>query len=80
MAEYEEANNPVIGFVKEVGLDSILDNTTKEVYLRYQAYCVEEGLQPLSNKEFGKVLCSVFDIESTVKKIKGKSERVYIME
>lgn len=80
LAEYEEANNPVVGFVKEVGLDSILDNTTKEVYLRYQAYCVEEGLQPLSNKEFGKVLCSVFDIESTVKKIKGKSERVYIME
>lgn len=80
LAEYEEANNPVVGFVKEAGLDSILDNTTKEVYLRYQAYCVEEGLQPLSNKEFGKVLCSVFDIESTVKKIKGKSERVYIME
>lgn len=78
LEEYEESNNPVVGFVKSKGLDSILENTTDEVYLSYQEYCIREGLQPLSNREFGKVLCSVFEIESKVKKIDGESKRVYI--
>jgi len=78
LEEYEETNNPVIGFVKNKGLENILENTTGEVYLSYQEYCIKEGLQPLSNREFGKVLCNTYEIESKVKKIDGESERIYI--
>ena len=78
LEEYEESNNPVIGFVKDVGLNSILENTTSEAYLRYQEYCVKEGLQPLSNREFGKVICGTFNLESKQKWIAGENRRVYI--
>jgi len=78
LEEYEETNNPVIGFVKNKGLENILENTTGEVYLSYQEYCIKEGLQPLSNREFGKVLCNTYEIKSKVKKINGENERIYI--
>jgi len=78
LKEYEETNNPVIGFARSKGLENILGNTTDEVYLSYQEYCIKEGLQPLSNREFGKVLCSVFEIKSKSQRIDGEVRRIYV--
>ena len=78
LAEYEETNNPVIGFARSKGLENILGNATDEVYLSYQEYCIKEGLQPLSNREFGKVLCSIFEIESKSQRIDGEVRRIYV--
>ncbi len=78
LQEYEETNNPVIGFARSKGLENILGNTTDEVYLSYQEYCIKEGLQPLSNREFGKVLCSAFEIKSKSQRIDGEVRRIYV--
>lgn len=80
LQEYEEANNPVVGFVRSRGLENILGNTTDDVYLSYQEYCIKEGLYPLSNREFGKALCSVFEIKSKSQRIDGEVRRVYVEE
>jgi putative DNA primase/helicase len=76
--EYEETNNPILGFFRSVDLSDILNEPTNEVYKRYQEYCIRDNLQPLSNIEFSRQVKRHFDIEIADKKIQGKKYRVFI--
>lgn len=74
--EYEEVNNPILGFFKEV--DKIENESTKEIYRKYQEYCILNGLQPISNVEFSRQVVKKFGYEIKDKKINGKKYRVFI--
>lgn len=76
LQEYEEANNPVIGFFKECQ-DDIENEPTSTVYKRYNEYCLANNLQPLSNIEFSKQVKKKFNFEITDKKIDGKKYRIF---
>jgi putative DNA primase/helicase len=78
LQEYEESNNPIIGFIKEVGFDEIDNEPTKIIYKRYQVYCIDNNLQPLSNIEFSKQLKKKFNFDIVDKKIDGKKYRIFI--
>ena len=78
LEEYEESNNPIIGFFKEVGHDEIENEPTKDVYKRYQEYCLANNLQPLSNIEFSKQVKKKFNFEIADKKIDGKKYRIFV--
>lgn len=78
LEEYEETNNPIIGFFKEVGQDEIENEPTNQVYKRYQEYCLANNLQPLSNIEFSKQVKKKFNFEIVDKKIDGKKYRIFI--
>ena len=55
--EYEENNNPIIGFINEVGPDWIANEATKTVYRRYKEYCIANNFQALSAIEFSRQVC-----------------------
>lgn len=55
--EYEENNNPIIGFINEIGLDGIANESTKAVYRRYKEYCISNNFQALSAIEFSRQIC-----------------------
>ena len=55
--EYEENNNPIIGFINEVGADWIANEATKTVYRRYKEYCISNNFQALSAIEFSRQVC-----------------------
>ena len=55
--EYEENNNPIIGFINEVGADWIANEPTKTVYRRYKEYCIANNFQSLSSIEFSRQVC-----------------------
>ncbi|CZR82563.1 hypothetical protein CDFC105_53604 [Clostridioides difficile] len=74
--EYEEVNNPILGFFKEV--DKIENESTKEIYRKYQEYCILNGLQPISNVEFSRQVVKKFGYEIKDRKINGKKYRVFI--
>ncbi len=80
--EYEEFNNPILGFVREMdeeyGEGYLFRETVTDIYAAYQVYCNRNGLQPESNKVFGKSLRTLFQVESMVKKCKGKAVRFYV--
>lgn len=64
--EYEENNNPIIGFIKEIGLDGIENEPTKTVYRKYKEYCICNNFQALSNIEFSRQItkrcrCNIID-------------------
>ena len=56
--EYEENNNPIIGFINEVGSDWIANEATKTVYRRYKEYCIANNFQALSAIEFSRQVCN----------------------
>lgn len=76
--EYEENNNPILGFFKEVGPAQIENEPTKNVYKKYQEYCILNSLQPMSNIEFSKQINKRFDFEVADRKIDGKKYRIFM--
>lgn len=78
LEEYEETNNPIIGFFKEIDREEIENEPTNQVYKRYTVYCAENGLQPMSQIGFSKQLTANFGFEIIDKKIKGKKYRILV--
>lgn len=76
--EYEERNNPLIGFVDEIGLDGILHEPTKDVYREYTGYCVSNNFQPISSIEFSRQICKRLNLRTKDQRIKGKSHKIFV--
>lgn len=51
---YEEENNPVLAFIKDVGVDEIVHEETDMVYKRYTVFCHDNNYQSLSKNLFSK--------------------------
>ena len=76
--EYSEQNNPIIGFFKELDLDiDVLNQPTKDVYLRYKLYCVDNGFNPMSAGEFSKFVKKEYEMDIRVTKVNGKAVRIF---
>ena len=78
LKEYEESNNPILGFIKEITIEEVENEPTKDVYKRYQVYCSENNLQALSNIEFSKQVKAKFELDIVDRKIDGKKYRVFV--
>lgn len=76
--EYEEENNPLVGFLKENEAGTILNQPTAEVYRRYQIFCADNGMQPMSNTVFSKQLNKRTGFRSVQRKVNGKNLKVFI--
>ena len=77
LEEFEETNNPILGFFKENDVKDIDGHATKDVYLRYQKYCFENGLQDISAGEFSKQIKKYYGMGITVRRINGNPCRVF---
>jgi putative DNA primase/helicase len=81
LEEYEESNNPILGFIREVEMDDefkIENEPTKDVYKRYQEYCLANNLQPMSNIEFSKQINRILNMQVVVKRIGNKTHRLFV--
>lgn len=76
--DYEEFNNPVIGFFKEQDEGYIFREDIKTIHLAYSAYCQENGYIPESSNQFGRTVKSLYGVESKQKTINKKSVRMYV--
>lgn len=77
LAEYEEENNPIIAFIADCGVDMIENEPTSEVYKRYQLFCADNGMTPMSNIVFSKQINKRLGLEVVFSKLNGKSIRVF---
>lgn len=78
LQEYEENNNPILGFFKEYEPEDIENNSTKDVYRKYNEYCLANNFTPMSNIEFSKKVNKQFGLEVVSKSINGKKYRVFV--
>lgn len=72
--EYEESNNPILAFNREVTEDGFpIENTpTAEVYTKYQEFCILNNLKPMSKIEFSRAICKLLNLETAAKRQPGK--------
>jgi putative DNA primase/helicase len=77
LTEYEENNNPILIFLKEIELEDVVNKSTRDVYSRYGMFCAENNFNPMSNVEFSKTIKRRFGLEIKDKKIGGKKYRVF---
>lgn len=80
MDEYEENNNPILGFFKECEDEEfqIENEPTNKVYRRYQEYCLANSFQPMSSIEFSKQVNRILNMKVIDKKISGKKYRIFV--
>lgn len=78
LEEFEEANNPVIGFFNEnVELD-VENQTTTAIYNQYAEYCLANNHHPMSKIEFSKQVRKQFDVDVKPRRIDGKVQRFFV--
>lgn len=77
LQEFDEMNNPILMFIRDNDEKDIRNHTTNEVYLNYTEYCRESGLNPLGKIEFSRQMCKNFGFKVTIKKIEGKTMRIF---
>jgi len=76
--EYNEQNNPIVGFFKDLDIDTeVVNEPTKEVYLRYKLYCSDNGFNPMSAMEFSKWVKKELSMEVKVTTVNKKSVRIF---
>lgn len=75
--EYEEENNPIIAFIADCGIDAIENEPTNEVYKRYQVFCAENSMQPMSNIVFSKQINKRLGLEIVHVKLNGQTRRIF---
>lgn len=74
--EYEENNNPILLFFKEE--PKMENEPTKDVYAKYNEFCLANSFTPMSNIEFSKQVKKRFNLEIIDKTIKGKKYRIFV--
>lgn len=77
LEEYEENNQPILLFFKEISRDDILNNPTKDVYKKYSEFCMFNNFNPMSNVEFSKQVKKEFEVDIVDKKINGQKLRIF---
>lgn len=78
--EYEESNNPIIGFITECEMENfpVENEQTNRVYQRYIEYCLASNLNPLSNIEFSKQINRLMNMQVKTKRIGDKTYKVFV--
>lgn len=78
LEEFEETNNPVVGFFKECE-DLLVENqTTTSVYNQYIEFCLTNNHQPMSKIEFSKQVKRRFNVDIKAKSVDGKVQKIFI--
>lgn len=78
LTEYEENNNPILLFFKEIEYSDILNKSSKDLYSKYSLFCAENNFSPLSNVEFTKKIRQKYNVEIRERRIDGKKYRVFV--
>lgn len=75
--EYENENNPIKAFIDDCGIEMIENEPTGDVYKRYQLFCADCGMQPMSNIVFSKQINKRLGFETVVTTINKKAVRIF---
>lgn len=78
LQDYEERNNPILLFFKEIDEDEIINEPTKTVYHKYNEFCLANGFTAISNIEFSRQVNKQYGLEVVGKTIKGKKYRIFV--
>lgn len=76
--EYEEENNPIIAFIADTGIDMIENEPTNEVYKRYQVFCAENSMTPMSHIVFSKQINKRLGFSVTQRRLNNAVRKIFV--
>lgn len=80
LQEYEAENNPIIAFIEDCGVEMIENQPTNEVYKRYQVFCADNSMTPMSHIVFSKQINKRLGFSVIQRKINKKNYKVFIKD
>lgn len=78
LEEFEETNNPLVGFFKENPELEVENQTNTSIYGLYTEYCIANNHHPLSKIAFSKQIKQRFGMDIVHKYVDGKTQRVFV--
>lgn len=75
--EYEKTNNPILLFFEDWEKEDFIQMSVNDAYRNYTIFCAENNFQPFTKIEFGRNLCTFYNLESFQRKVDGKNVRFY---
>lgn len=76
--DYETENNPIIAFIAEVGADAIENQLTSDVFKRYQIFCNDNNMNPMSNIVFSKQINKRLGLTVVQRKINKRNCKIFV--
>lgn len=76
--DYEEENNPIIAFIADCGIEMIENEPTSDVYKRYQVFCADNAMTPMSNLTFSKQINKRLGLTVIQKKLSGINRKIFV--
>ena len=76
--EFEEMNNPILGFFKENTIDDVANQITNDVYMKYNEYCIVNGMSPMAKGEFSKQCKKYYNLNIVDKRVNGQKFRIFV--
>lgn len=80
LQDFREENNPILAFIKDQELQclNIENEPTNEVYKRYQVFCANNAMTPMSNIVFSKQINRELGLEVNIVKLNGRTRRLFV--
>lgn len=78
--DYETENNPIVAFIAEVGADAIENQLTSDVFKRYQIFCNDNNMNPMSNIVFSKQINKRLGFTVVQRKINKRNCKIFVKE
>ena len=75
---YHQENNSALEYLQDYTVDDFLHRRSPECYEQYEIWCEENGLNILSKKQFNSTIQDTLGLKLGVKKLNGKTARVYM--
>ncbi len=81
--DYEQENNPILAFIEDCRNDNgeiegIYNEATREVYIRYDEFCIKNNFRPVNRLTFSKQLNQALGTTVKNMRINGKQCKVFI--
>ena len=78
--EYENENNPIKAFIEDNGVGSIENEATADVYKRYQVFCADNSMQPMSKIVFSKQINKRLHFATVSSRVDGTVRKIFVRE
>ena len=78
LRDYEAVNNPITVFLDELEEDDVVNESTRDVYSKYQQFCLADNLNPMGLGEFSKAVKKKFSVDIVDRRVDGKRLRIFV--
>ena len=75
LQDYSQENNPLLLYLNED--PKFINESTKDCYLAYQIWCVDNSVKSLSNIVFSREVCRLNGLATKQQKVNGKKRQIF---